>query len=478
MDFGRTLDAEEYLAISFYNLPILPEVDDYSHATQAENDTDDVADRSDNMEAPPSKRLRSTHSCEPCGVEYKYKRLLARHFHTDQHRTKFGLPLETSLPCGYCGKTFSRGHDRVRHEREQHLGLTRLRTIGDGITSRRTLQRNAPHLFNLGRDNLATGFEKANEQDETIHLQTELPQSPLTQLIQGPVAQYCRATTKANDEPTRHEDPIPVLMESDAIYSDDRQYSMARESGFEQLHREGSRRTASTKDSGIDMEYDKIDGDGLGESVQDIESVSTSDDAQQDTNKPYRYGVVFDIPIRPIKTLIKAGAKRRPTQHPKPPACKLCYKSLGKDIVECRAHLNKHFLELQGEHMCTICEIGFKLGRDLVRHQQCASGSEPHCGFSFDHNSTCQGHHRPSDVNFGELRSDRFKLLQMLSNWEQAIIQLQLDYVNNLLVLPAMNVAPDAWTAPPKFRQSVVSDRSSMFFPGWRSNPDYVDYQV
>jgi hypothetical protein len=292
-------------------------------------------------------------------------------------------------------------------------------------------------------------------------------QSPLTALIQGPVAQYCRDATEANEEPGQSDDPLLLLMEIDPGDSEP-----------EQLHREGSRRTASTKDSGIDMEYDKIAGAGLGEPIQGIANCSTPHDTQRDTNKTYRHGVVFDIPLRPNKTLIKAGATRRPAQHRKPPACKLCHKSLGKDIVECRAHLHRHFLELQGEHMCTICQIGFKVEKDLKRHQQCASGSEPHCGFSFDHNSTCQGHHRPNDVNFGEMRSDRFKLLQMLTQWEQAIIQLQLDYVNNLLVLPGMNVAPDAWTAPPKFRKSVVSDRSSKFFPGWRSNPDYVDYQV
>lgn len=73
----------------------------------------------------PSKHQCLLFVCETCGTPYTTKRALTRHFYSDQHREKIGLPPVERYTCNLCGRNFSRDHDRQRHKNETHKGIKR-----------------------------------------------------------------------------------------------------------------------------------------------------------------------------------------------------------------------------------------------------------------------------------------------------------------------------------------------------------------
>ena len=152
------------------------------------------------------------------------------------------------------------------------------------------------------------------------------------------------------------------------------------------------------------------------------------------------------IPLRRCTALKQSGPPPQRRDPRKPPKCRFCPKSLGKDISECRLHLVRHFLELQGKHTCTVCQIGFIDARDLRLHMRSASAATPHCGFKFEHNSRCTGHHQPHETDLKQRFSDRFKLCYALKYFDMALVQLQLDYINNLAAMPGYLNKRNSWS--------------------------------
>ena len=180
--------------------------------------------------------------------------------------------------------------------------------------------------------------------------------------------------------------------------------------------------------------------------------------------------------LRRRSSLIRNGASPRPRSSKTLPPCPLCRIKFGESTVGVHAHLRKHSEELKGEHACQSCQVGFRRVADLERHQQCAKNGN--CGFEFDHEDLCQGHHPPVMDGQGFSDHDRFKLLYKLRDWEQSPLQAYLRHVDDFFNSDGVSADPKCWSIDVVFRRSMESMTSVLSNLKLISAPDFIDYQA
>ena len=206
----------------------------------------------------------------------------------------------------------------------------------------------------------------------------------------------------------------------------------------------------------------------------------TVDDAMSitSTSTTKTLGRSWTLPLRFSRSrenLMKSGAtpRVRGTKGCRP--CTLCNKPFGDSEGEIKNHLERHFNELQGEHECEICQIGFVHAADLERHQQCAR--DGHCGFDFEHSEPCAGHHPVSGT--GVLNdSDQARLCHRLRHWEQSQLQAYTNLVAEVINASAPNNDSDRWSIGAFRRWSAASSVSLVSRLDTSSAPDAAEYQA
>lgn len=66
-------------------------------------------------------RLEPPHfRCDLCDIGFTTGRARTRHFSTEQHRRRGGLPPVEGYHCSSCPERFTRDYDRIRHENRKH----------------------------------------------------------------------------------------------------------------------------------------------------------------------------------------------------------------------------------------------------------------------------------------------------------------------------------------------------------------------
>ena len=393
-----------------------------------------------------SKRPRLGYTCEECQKTYKHERALARHRHTDEHRRQVGLPPGARFLCREpgCTKTFTRDYDRTRHEREIHQHIRRAQPRNDPPSSAAGLSRSEP--FDRPLDGIVSDLED----HDPLH------------------DDYFSAHSASYGYGDRHavlyssKDANPVLptssIESQSGPSDDSMY---------RHEVEDDSRDAATKNSDNDLPNERPTSTAL---------------ESKELSKPTKSvrSSIFDLPIRTLKSrssLIRQGANPRPKKNKDPDPCPLCHRQFGESLDEVRGHLHRHMNELQSEHMCLQCRIGFRDPKDLQMHQTCASGTEPHCGFKFEHNRPCMGHHGPGEIDFEYEYSDRFKFWYWLKDWEQATLQLYMDRVNDMSQRQHITLRSDCWSIGAIVRRSMARLSRLGITLAHNSIPDYLQYE-
>lgn len=102
--------------------------------------------------------------------------------------------------------------------------------------------------------------------------------------------------------------------------------------------------------------------------------------------------------------------------------CNICNEEFGPDEDDLIRHIQQHSIELATRPFCCEdCNIDFAFAKDLTRHRKMATAG--HCGFHFDHDEACWGHH-PGDFwgmtkrleawETCQIRAHRLVILQLL----------------------------------------------------------------
>lgn len=378
---------------------------------------------------PTAKRPRQSYDCEVCGTSYTEKRSLARHNRTPAHCEKTGKTIPHYV-CSWagCGQTFARNDVRIRHENEQHLGVKSsnryIMPLAPASHVRQALalianpSTPAESEFSLSNDQNAS-----TEPADTVWL-------PAEDMDLDHVVSSETASTFTKDE----YDTSNKSIESDTSPSS---VSLCTPS--------------SSHDMGEDADRDSI------------VSVQTSSYSKRS----------FELPIRTRSALLRAGASLRPHKTKPPPLCPLCKDPWPKVFSELRNHLQSHTSDLKGEHLCKDCDIGFVHREDLDRHLQSAA-MQDHCGFPFEHQFECTGHH-PKD-EFDDILSDheRVMLCTQLRHWEQSQLRA---FMNHLDGMVQIDDDGDYWSIG-ALRSCTTSVTSLGSYAAGYSAPDEAGYQT
>lgn len=395
----------------------------------------------------PRKRIREAHECEICGTSYGERRTLLRHYKTPAHCRKAGIATP-SYPCTYCRKTFSRNDIRLRHEAEVHRNVRRQRRepfqeprIGDhgSLDEWSFDQRGGIQSTSIDLDSLICNWETSAPCSETS--------SP----------------SRFGGSP----EPEVEQRSTSSVSTDDSRLSV----NCLQPSRISSR--TSDEDENNDLEIGKVTAAEPSAHIGESRDSGFSNEAAFPLSDKLTGRQQL---LRRRALLRRNGATLRPAPSNRGPLCVLCRMTFGDTQDEIRSHLERHLQELHGEHMCEVCQVGFVRWIDLEWHKVCAK--EQHCGYQFEHERPCTGHH-PSSRLFGQLSDhDRLRMWSGLRNWEQAQLQAFNQNVEDAFQI-LIAQADDHWSIGAVCRRSIVSITSlstMMSHLTTNSTPKEVDY--
>lgn len=205
-----------------------------------------------------------------------------------------------------------------------------------------------------------------------------------------------------------------------------------------------------------------------------VEALERSRDAQSVRSKSTTgsFGAMFQLPIRSRSSLTRLGASLRPKKSKPVLFCPLCHAMWGRNVRDIGDHVRTHIQELKGEHVCFDCDIGFVHTQDLNAHLVHASHN--HCGFSFEHQYECSGHHPPGE--FDDILSDngRAQLCNMLRHWEQSQLHALIASVEEA----TSGQVDNDWWSIGALRSCAQSMYSLNTHVGNISAPDESGYQM
>ncbi|KAH9828503.1 hypothetical protein Tdes44962_MAKER02422 [Teratosphaeria destructans] len=397
---------------------------------------------------PPAKKQR-LESCAVCGTTYTTKRALARHCHTDRHRQNAGLPLAEKHPCSMCEKVFSREHDRLRHESETHRGVKR--TARKGQDSDVSPQSSSVATDSPATPTVATivyrkeksfmvehDVSAAHDDWEPLPTKVEVYSASADQLpsyediVPEPIS-------GSNTPQPPCADAKPNLVEVSWLAEASDDESEAEDASS--MDHDGSLRSldSTIADSAVDL--------GSARRTESQQSLRSCSLGEEDRANPRLSTADIQLaecqvilPLRPRATMIHraAGGARAPTADTIPARkthiCALCEKALEDDTDDLLAHLRHHLAGFKGEYICHECDIGFVHEEDLQRHLRLVK-KIGQCGFQFEHEFECTGHHPPLPSDLAEYLTDadRYRLCNQLRHWEQSQLQAYMHQVQELV---------------------------------------------
>ena len=333
-------------------------------------------------EEPASKKARLGFSCEVCDVCFTEKRTLQRHCRTNQHRKRVGLPSSESYPCTDCSKSFSRDHDRVRHETEIHRGI-----------KRQSAQRT--------QSSVSQETENQAGQEEANHVSNEETLPTATASAMAWTASAIESYHESHEE-------------------------SGTDCGAQQTtSHERERATGSAVDSAIDI------GIPGRQSIQGFTSASL-DLTNQELSGPNSDDERYGPRNRHMSVVQRHGRTRLLTFRPRL-FCAFCEVPFEHILEDLMCHLRRHLDALKGSHLCEHCHAEFVHQQDLVMHRRAAA--KGNCGFTFRHKTPCTGHHSPEadDPSAGLSDWDGFRLCMQLRDWEQSQLRAYMQSISDLV---------------------------------------------
>lgn len=422
-----------------------------------------------------AKRQRVGHECEKCRRVFTEKRSLDRHQRTLADCTDISTRVKR-YNCTYCSKRFARDDVRKRHEKERHLGQKRSTA-------------HHPDTSQLYQHPVPGGSDTG---ERTSELETPAAQS--TDCLKSNDNFLSRAEADASQTSTlQHDDQqtgLGMLPTDTAIIT--MPYLSIQSSGMESStavdqHPDGSSMSLATyaHDSGVEMTCATTTSSSSQSSLQDAAPSTFDTTAETHFDDAASMKSAFTIssvkarmtlPFRPLSSasLMRKGASRRPAGDRPLPPCPLCQKGLGDTITEIRSHIGLHLAELNGEHVCTVCEVGFVHRADLQHHQQCAAKGQ--CGFEFEHVFECTGHHPPDDSAGFLSDNDRINICYQLRKWEQSQLRAFVRRLNELSLPETEPLANDSWSIG-MLLQGRCSFSTLGSYRTLQSAPDHAGYQ-
>lgn len=434
-----------------------PEAAFIHHHFLPEWNLDHVA-QNDQEDGRSAKRQRQNHFCEVCDASFTERRSLTRHLKSSGHLLRAGKAVETSYPCGYCSKSFTRHEYRLRHEREIHLGERRARQepgpampqamplelmLQDGVIVE---PEDAANYLTPLHPPFATLISQSIDGDNSQDTQLAEPLSTKTSPSTNE-HQDSGSSGFASARPTESS-----LTQAQPISSTDDQDEFSVSSTFS--HRQVPKRVLKSE--------------------LFVKARSSFNAGLERRSRPEKL-------LQQRALLLRIGASRRPGVSKPLVCCALCNSPFGKTGDEVRAHVEIHMTELSGVHTCHICQIGFVRRADLDWHRRCASDKDDvRCGFDFHHRDYCTGHHPPHNTGGKLSDNQRMQLFTGLRNWEQAQLQSLMRSFDDALEA-TKEISRDCWSISAACRRSVVSLTSlstTLSELSIESTPDRVDYHA
>lgn len=432
-----------------------------------------------------SKRQRLCHECDVCGTTYSEKRTLLRHLRTPAHCVKAGTPVP-NYACDFCEERFGRNDIRQRHENEKHHGIRRRSTVPSRPNPLRSdpMTKEEPEPpSSSSAVTVDTCSASARENEGQIEHEP------------GPRLQNCQPDT-AKGRHIEIEQQYPLWYDPNAGVDQQQMIQPSVADSMEvvpdtlnlNLHRDDDSilKHAIPEDSPHSLNAATL-GEPPDAAPDSFTERGGSDHAQHNDDTASMQSVQtfgsfsrsIELPLcllRSASSLIRHGASPRPRLTKPPPPCPLCGSSFVQGAAHLSSHLRRHLEELQGEHNCDACDVGFVHQADLIRHRQCAAAG--HCGFDFEHLYECTGHHPAGEFDGLLSDRDRFQLCYRLRDWEQTQLRAYFVRVEDCIASQALTTDPDCWSMGDMICRSFGSMTSLVSRKEWSSAPDYVDYQA
>lgn len=459
----------------------------------------------DDGDAPSSKRQKHlAYRCEPCDKSYTEKRALARHKHSELHRRNIGLPPLEKYHCSFgpCSKTFSRNHDRRRHEDEAHRGLRRTSTMKASPDSGPAVKSKSPE-----------GKPMEYEEERTVIFEDEdiLPQNGWDQfwtkmeILPGPANWISSGEEKSEHVPSTNVSPGTGT---------DQQPSRKDSGSTSGKTHMGTSTTEGRSATSWFMEEDSEDEGGPVDSIDTVQSRPETQLSVEDTNsrsdsaidmieesssvchEPKRPSITtidyrqeqageestvstvqfekesmeslrtFTLPARPKVSVIQGRGKPAQIPPKKPLVCAFCDEPFEENESNLLVHLRQHLNTLRDENAnwCKECQVGFVHKNDLDKHRMNAD-LMGHCSFRFDHKRICRGHHPPRDdpPGFELTDRDRFLLCKELREWEFAQLRAYIAEINVLVEKHNSARASTSYSIEELFRKERSRDSISSY---------------
>ncbi|KAK5722682.1 hypothetical protein LTR15_005914 [Elasticomyces elasticus] len=433
----------------------------HEHATPSQSARQST---DNNTSAPPRKRVKLNHACALCGTSYTEKRALARHQHSDQHRGNIGLPPLEKYHCLYpsCSRSFSRNHDRQRHEDEVHKDRKRASTTR--IPSPPSAQPSTPSRLDLaaveGVSEVTSFFNDAASTTSDgwsgLAPQVEVFPGPATRQVLASEQQTQRTANMAwtsnieaasrsqspgsysNNNSTMEYRSSQSWFDEDSDTEDDDRAAAMESRPDTQLSQKTAKSTA--EDSAIDMSDDQphepkrpsiTTYDYSSERPRPTDKQGSQDDRAEVPATSFKP----TLPVFAKQTIIQKNGKVITLSAAAPTHCVFCDLPLSSDKGILMSHLREHMDAIRGDplHICHICNVGFVHKADLDKHKNSANFLS-HCGFKFQHHQPCTGHHPPEVVsNLAFTDRDSFRLCEQLRHWEFGQLRAYIETINQLV---------------------------------------------
>ena len=201
-------------------------------------------------------------------------------------------------------------------------------------------------------------------------------------------------------------------------------------------------RSTSAADSAIDIDEAAVDTqkaetnpDNVRERCPDAVQPMPSVPEELDMDDVDATALVA-VPAHRAHATIVLGRGKPPQVVPgqSPLVCGVCSEVFEQDNGELLSHLRDHLDTYRGEAYCKKCKIGFVHQADFDRHVL-AARTIGHCGFPFDHQVPCNGHHAPDQDPLSKRLTewDSFRLCVQLRDWERSQLLAYIASINDLV---------------------------------------------
>ncbi|KAK4554259.1 hypothetical protein LTR86_008787 [Recurvomyces mirabilis] len=423
---------------------------------------------------PPAKRRRvESFPCHDCDTHFTTSRARARHNKTEQHLRNIGESPAAKYACSHplCHKAFSRQHDRQRHEAEAHEG--RRRPIVKPVVSgygEYTQQRQAPSC--------GTSLWEYTFEEESVTVEHDV--SPCNtwdrlgrhvEVMPGPANRTRTETatprqitddaqlsgyndsafddsTPSSTQATTKETSTNADRQSQSWFDDDSESesaAMVPVSTRVGLSPYPSRRPSlplkrsRTPDSVAD-EPEGTDHEPRRPSIMTFDYREDKISEDSEITEPdaddlaQEFAAKLDLANKPKMTVLQKDGIIKTIPVRPPLMCVFCNQPFPQDERALMPHLRQHLALFRGEqaNQCTECQIWFVHKKDFELHKVNAS-TIGHCGYHFEHKTTCSGHHPPERNVSSDLSDrDKFMMREQLRHWEQSQLHLYMQEIARL----------------------------------------------